>query len=96
MGDFENVRFIANLVVTLLITPLAMVIWYQLRHAQQTADSVAEELAKHRLHATETYATKSSVDQAVNRLETSVERAFERFDRKLDAIDTKLDRKADK
>lgn len=96
MGDVENVRFVVNLIVVLLATPLAMVLWSMLRAAQAKATKAAEDLARHQLHAAETFATKVELAGAVNRIEGTVNGAFERFDRKLDAIDAKLDRKADK
>lgn len=96
LDDWENVRFVTNLVVTLFVMPMFGLLWYMLRRAMDQGSRNKDDLAKHKLHAAETFATKTSVDAAALRIEQSVERAFERFDRKLDGIDLKLDRKADR
>lgn len=91
MADVENVRFVANLVVLLLVTPLAFVLWHMMRRTADLAAQNMRELDAFKLHSSETYATKADLVAANVRVERALEHLFE----KLDRMDDKLDRRTD-
>lgn len=91
MSDAENLRFAANLVVILFVTPLALILWYFMRRTADATASNMRELDAFKLHASETYATKADLITATGRVERALEHLFE----KLDRMDDKLDRRTD-
>jgi hypothetical protein len=89
--DVETLRFVANLVVVLLVTPLGFVLWYLMRRTADLAAQNTRELDAFKLHSSETYATKADLVAANVRVERALEHLFE----KLDRMDDKLDRRTD-
>ena len=67
--DYEKAQYLANLVVTLLVTPLAMLLWSKLQKAENATDENEKNLAAFKLHAAEQYATKNELAGSMERLE---------------------------
>ncbi len=92
MADPENIRFVVETVVTVLVLPLAAVLWYLLKGAREDLARLDARLADLKLHVSETYSTKTDLNTALNTFTRAVDLVFA----KLDRIDDKLDGKADK
>lgn len=101
--DFETFRFVAELVIVLLVTPFGAVLWWMLRKlvadvaalekSTERRDAEGEKaLADFRLHAAETYSTKNELGKAIEQFSRSIDAVFA----KLERIEDKLDGKADK
>ncbi|RFP19198.1 MULTISPECIES: hypothetical protein [unclassified Duganella] len=101
--SFELVRLIIELVVGLLVTPFALVLWWMLRklvadvatleRAGQERHAMQEQrLAEYKLHAAENFSTKNDLGAAMSQVSRSIDAVFG----KLERIEDKLDGKADK
>lgn len=92
MENFESIRFVIELVVSLLVTPLGLVLWWNFRTLKVQADKTKDDLAAYKLHAAETYSTKNDLSKAIEQFSRSIDAVFA----KLERIEDKLDLKADK
>ena len=103
MENFEVIKLAIELVVGLLVTPFALVLWWMLRKLvadmrlleRQIADDRAayeKALSEYKLHVSETYSTKNDLAKAMEQLGRAIEAVFA----KLERIEDKLDQKADK
>lgn len=75
-----------------LLAGLGLVLWSNLRDAKSTAEGNVKALADHKLHAAETYVTKSDLGKAMDTFNRSIDGVLT----KLDRIEQKLDQKQDK
>ncbi len=101
--SIEAIRIVIELVVGLLVTPFALVLWWMLRKlvadvqglekaAQERNNAHDKNLAEYKLHVSETFSTKNDLGKAMEQLVRSVDAVFN----KLERIEDKLDSKADK
>jgi hypothetical protein len=86
MSDFETIRFIAEMVLALFVTPLAFVLWWMLRRLVGDVRELEKALSEFKLHASETYSTKNDLGKAIDQFSRSIDAVFA----KLDKIDDKL------
>lgn len=75
-----------------LFTGFCAVLWISFRDLKATAEANVKALADHKLHAAETYVTKSDLGKAIDAFNRSIDAVF----MKLDRIEQKLDQKQDK
>lgn len=101
--SIEVIRLVIELVVGLLVTPFALVLWWMLRKlvadvaalekaGQERTAAHDKNLAEYKLHVSETFSTKNDLGKAMEQLVRSVDAVFN----KLERIEDKLDSKADK
>lgn len=75
-----------------LLAGFGAVLWVSFRDVKATGEANAKALADHKLHAAETYVTKSDLSKAIDAFNRSIDAVF----MKLDRIEGKLDNKMDK
>jgi hypothetical protein len=89
---FEQIRLIVEIVVAILVTPFAYVLWGNFKAVKAMAEKTKDDLADYKLHAAETYSTKNDLGKAIEQFSRSIDAVFA----KLERIEDKLDSKADK
>jgi hypothetical protein len=86
--DWEKTKFAVELVLTLLVTPMALMLWIQLRDTRRDGVSTAKALEAHKLHVSENFATKDDLTGAI----AQFTRGQDQMGQTLARIEGRLDR----
>lgn len=78
--DFETVRLIIEVIVGILITPFALVLWWNFRVLKAQADSTQKELTDFKLHVAVTHPTQNNLSKAIDGFTETVRELFARVD----------------
>lgn len=67
----------------------------KINRAAKKAENVERELAEHKLHVAETYATRAGVAEQIAGLSTDIKDGFSHVNQRFDAMTERLDRMID-
>lgn len=101
--SLELIRLGIELVVGLLVTPFALVLWWMLRKlvgdvaslekaGQARAAAQDKDLGEYKLHVSETFSTKNDLGKVMEQLNRSVDAVFNKLERIEDKLDSKVDK----
>lgn len=93
--EMEAIKYVLG-ILQLVVTAWCIHMYNGLNKATEHADSLARELAAHKLHTSETFVTKSESTRAFDALSRTLDSLFATMNNRFDRMDSKLDSKMDK
>ena len=74
--EFEQIRLLVEIVVGALITPLAIVLWWNFRSLKSQADATQKELIDFKLHVATTHPTQDQLSKAIDGMTQAIREVF--------------------